>query len=99
MENNNKYLSIALIISIIAALIIEIILFTIIVQSDIITIFAYPYVFLLILLLIMGIVSNYAYLKSTNHAKWFLKNITPISLILAGIGIIIGYTGNFIGAF
>jgi hypothetical protein len=98
MKSNNKYLSIALIISIIAALVIEVILFTIIISSDIMVIFMYPYVLLMILLLIMGIISNYAYLKSTNHAKWFLKNITPTSLILAGLVIIIGYMGNFIGA-
>lgn len=99
MENNNKYLSIALIISIVAALVIEAVLLTIVIQSDITIIFTYPYVFMLILLLIMGTISNYTYLKSTNHAKWFLKNITPVSLILASFGVIIGYMGNFIGAF
>ncbi len=98
MASNNTYLSIALIVSVIAGILIEIVLFTIM-QLNIMAIFTFPYILLLISLLIMGIISNYTYLKSTNHAKMFLKNVTPISLILAGLGIIIGYIGNFAGAF
>ncbi|MEM3832700.1 MAG: hypothetical protein QW128_03750 [Thermoprotei archaeon] len=100
MNEKNKYvyLSFALAISIIAAVLIELV-FIIILLRGIMMIFNFPYVIFLFSLLVLGAVNNIMFLKSTNYARIFFKNVTPISLILAGLGIIVGYLGNFVGLF
>ncbi|MGC8948892.1 MAG: hypothetical protein ACP5GU_09905 [Thermoprotei archaeon] len=95
-KNKYTYLSIALMISIIAAVLIELV-FVIILLKGIMMIFNFPYVVFLISLLMLGLVNNVMFLRSTNHAKFFFKNVTPMSLVLAGLGIIVGYLGNFVG--
>ncbi len=97
-KNKYAYLSIALMISIIAAVLIEMV-FVIILLKGIMMIFNFPYVVLLVSLLMLGSVNNVIFLRSTNHAKVFFKNVTPMSLVLAGLGIIVGYLGNFVGLF
>lgn len=100
MSDNSKYayLSFALIISIVAAVLIEIV-FIVILRSGIMTIFNFPYITLLISLLILGIINNKMFLISTNHSRMFFRNVTPISLVIAGLGIVVGYLGNFAGPF
>lgn len=94
--NNRSYMNLALLVSIIAAALIVIALFSIYLVG-VYGIFRWPYITLLISLLILGFPAYYGYSKAVIHAGKFIRYATPLALILALIGIIMGSMHDFLG--
>ncbi len=92
----DKYMNLALIVSVVAAALIEVAL-AFIYFVGIYGIFNWPYISILIVLLLLGFPAYYGYSKSTKHAMSFIRYATPLALILAIIGLILGHMHEFSG--
>ncbi len=89
-------MNLALLVSIVAAALIVVALFSIYLVG-VYGIFHWPYITLLISLLILGFPAYYGYSKAVIHAGKFIRYATPLALILALIGIIMGSMHDFLG--
>ncbi len=89
---NNHPLVKANITSVLAAIIIEALLIMILLNGSIYIIFQYPLNLALIALIIIGIAAYKFYLNALNHSRSIMKNLSPVSLILASLSIPLVYT-------
>ncbi len=92
----DKHMNLALIVSVIAAALIEVAL-GFIYFVGIYGIFDWPYISILVVLLLLGFPAYYGYSKSTRHAVSFIRYATPLALILAVIGLVWGHMHEFLG--
>lgn len=78
--------------SLVAGLVIEALLLEIYLHG-VSTLFDTPTIYWLLALLPLGIVAYTGYSKGTRHAKEYMQRVSPLALILAGIGAITAYQG------
>ncbi|MFP3313792.1 MAG: hypothetical protein RXO28_04675 [Thermocladium sp.] len=94
--NDRGHMNLALLVSIVAAALIAIALFSIYFVG-VYGIFHWPYIILLIGLLILGFPAYYGYSRAVAHAGKFIRYATPLAFIFAFIGIIMGSMHDFLG--
>ncbi len=87
MANKITSLIRAKIISLVAAIIIEILLIGMLFTRSIFIIFSYPVNISLLLLVILGVGAYISYVRGLNHSRIIMLRTSPLSLILASLAL------------